>query len=148
MREAHVPAQQPQAQEEARLPWTHADARWPGGREVAPHPRPQAPLGLIRPVRDRATFAALARARRHRRGPVTLRFVTGEGPPRVAYAIGRPVGGAVVRNRARRRLRAAVGASSDQLAPGAYLFGAGREVVTMPFDELLHRVRELTGATR
>ena len=43
-------------------------------------------------------------------------------PPRVAYAIGRPVGGAVVRNRVRRRLRAATRAHAGELAPGhAYL---------------------------
>ena len=49
-------------------------ARRPGGPQVAPPPRPQAPLRLIRPVRDRATFEALARAAPGReRGPVSLR---------------------------------------------------------------------------
>ena len=43
-------------------------------------------------------------------------------PPRVAYAVGRGVGGAVVRNRVRRRLRAATRAHADELVPGrAYL---------------------------
>ena len=47
-------------------------------------------------------------------------------PPRVAYAIGRTVGGAVVRNRLRRRLRALVHdrARAGQLRPGWYLVGA------------------------
>ena len=46
-------------------------------------------------------------------------------PPRVAYAVGRPVGGAVVRNRVRRRLRAATRARADALVPGhAYLVHA------------------------
>ena len=73
-----------------------------------PGPRPEASLGLIWRVRDRATFEALARARRHRAGPVSLRFLTdgSDDPPRVAYAIGRRVGIAVERNRTRRRLRA------------------------------------------
>jgi ribonuclease P protein component len=146
MREAHVPAQHPQAEEEARLPRAHANARRPGGPEVSPPSRPQAPLGLIRPVRDRAAFAALARARRFRRGPVTVRFIAGEGPPRVAYAIGRSTGGAVVRNRARRRMRAAVRASAARLPPGTYLFGAGREVVTMPYEALERCVLELVAA--
>lgn len=46
-------------------------------------------------------------------------------PPRVAYAVGRPVGGAVVRNRVRRRLRAATRAHAAVLVPGhAYLVHA------------------------
>ena len=43
-------------------------------------------------------------------------------PPRVAYAVGRRAGGAVARNRVRRRLRAATRAHAAELAPGrAYL---------------------------
>jgi ribonuclease P protein component len=47
-------------------------------------------------------------------------------PPRVAYAIGRAVGGAVVRNRLRRRLRHAVAAemATGGLPGGWYLIGA------------------------
>ena len=47
-------------------------------------------------------------------------------PPRVAYAIGRAVGGAVVRNRLRRQLRARVAAAArdDAIGPGWYLVGA------------------------
>ena len=64
--------------------------------------------------------------------------------PRVAYAVSRRVGGAVERNRVRRRLRAAVRAHADALDPRAsYLFGAGREAMTMPFDALRRRVGEL-----
>jgi ribonuclease P protein component len=62
---------------------------------------------------------------------------TESGPPHVAYAVGRTVGSAVARNRARRRLRAAVRDQADGLRPGAaYLVGASREVVSMPFAEL------------
>jgi ribonuclease P protein component len=45
------------------------------------------------------------------------------GPPRIAYGVGRKVGPAVVRNRVRRRLRAAARelACDPGLAPGAYL---------------------------
>lgn len=68
--------------------------------------------------------------------------------PRVAYAVSRRVGGAVARNRVRRRLRAAVRAHADALDPsGSYLFGAGREVLTMPFDALRRCVGELLGGT-
>ena len=95
-------------------------------------------------------FAALARARRLGRGAVTLRYVA-DAPaarPRVAYSVGRAVGGAVQRNRARRRLRAAVLEVSDRLGGGAYLFGANSEVVTMPFSELVERVGALVDAAR
>src|SRR6516165_4522665 len=110
MREAHVPTEQPQAKEDARLPGTHAHARRASGAEGTTRARPQPARGLTRPIRDRATFAALARSRPRRRGPVTMRVsatATTDGP-RVAYAVARHVGGAVARNRVRRRLRAAV----------------------------------------
>lgn len=46
-------------------------------------------------------------------------------PPRVAYAVGRRAGGAVARNKIRRRLRAATRAHAAVLEPGrAYLVGA------------------------
>ena len=108
--EAHVPAQQPQAQEDPRFPPPHAHQGGPRGAARPPRPRPEASLGLIWRVRDRATFEALAGARRRRAGPVSLRFLTdgSDDPPQVAYAIGRRFGTAVERNRARRRLRAAV----------------------------------------
>ncbi len=57
-----------------------------------------------------------------------------DGPPRVAYAVGRPVGSAVERNRLRRRLRAVVSASGP--APGAYLVSAGPGARDLGFEEL------------
>lgn len=74
-------------------------------------------------IRDRATFEALRRSdRRARRGPVTVTYAAvGEsGEPLVAYAVGKRVGQAVVRNRLRRRLRAAVDDVAG-LHAGAYL---------------------------
>ena len=41
--------------------------------------------------------------------------------PQVAYAIGRPCGGAVVRNSLRRRAREVVRSTAPRLARGAYL---------------------------
>ena len=55
-------------------------------------------------------------------------------PPRVAYAIGKRVGGAVVRNRLRRRLRAVLAALAP--APGDYLVGAGPEAAHLPSSDL------------
>ena len=54
----------------------------------------------------------------------------------MAYAVGRSVGGAVVRNRLRRRMRAVVFELGPQLRPGAYLVGAAPEAVSLPFREL------------
>ena len=56
-------------------------------------------------------------------------------PPRLAFAIGRRSGGAVVRNRLRRRLRATFVALPD-LPGGAYLVSAGPEAVSAPPAEL------------
>lgn len=52
----------------------------------------------------------------------------------MAYAIGRAVGPAVVRNRLRRRLRAAVRTSS--LPPGYYLIGARPTAADRSFEEV------------
>jgi len=60
------------------------------------------------------------------------------GPVRVGFTVSKKIGTAVERNRVRRRLRAAVGAAEARglLGSGAYLVGAGREVLTMPVAEL------------
>ena len=148
MREAHVPAEQPKAQEATRLQVPYAIPRRSGGAQGPAPARPHAPVGLIWRVRDRATFAALARAERHVQGPVTVRVVPGESqsPARVAYALS-GAGNAVARNRLRRRLRAAVGLAGTELAPGAaYLVSARREALTMPFDALVDTLTGLFAA--
>ncbi len=150
-REAHVPAQHSQALEDPRLSHPHADPRRSGRAPGPPRPRPEAAVGLIWRVRDRATFQALARAPRHRVGPVSLRFSNrgSTDPPRVSYAVGRRVGSAVERNRVRRRLRAAVAASADQLVGGgAYLVEAERPVLTLAFSELCASLGMLIRAAR
>ena len=92
-------------------------------------------------VRDRATFAAFRRAGvRGRSGPLTVVFVPASDstPPRVAYAIGRDAGTAVLRNRLRRRLRAAM---RELAAPaGAYLVRAEPSAAALPFGELVVHV--------
>ncbi len=145
MREADVPAQQPEAQEEARIPPPDADPCGSGGAEGPARPGPQAPQRLIWRVRGRGTFDALGRARPLVGGPLRLRSVAGRpGPPQVAFAVGRRVGGSVQRNRMRRRLRAVVREHAAMLAPGsAYLVGAGPEAARMSHQELSEAVLDL-----
>lgn len=64
----------------------------------------------------------------------------------MAYAVGRKVGGAVERNRVRRRLRAVVAELAAQLAPGAYLIGAAPAAASLTFGELGARVSEALDA--
>jgi ribonuclease P protein component len=60
-------------------------------------------------------------------------------PPRAAFAVGKPVGGAVLRNRVRRRLRSALRElqAADRLPRGTYLVGATAVAATLPYPELV-----------
>jgi len=72
-------------------------------------------------------------------------------PVRVAYAIPRALGGAVVRNRLRRRLRAMIAelAGGAALHPGRYLVGARDGSATLASTDLRrHLEAALAGAVR
>lgn len=58
--------------------------------------------------------------------------------PRVAFAIGRRVGTAVLRNRVRRRLRGSLSvlAADGALPAGAYLISAGPAAAGAPYGQL------------
>jgi ribonuclease P protein component len=59
------------------------------------------------------------------------------GPPRVAFAVGRRSGGAVERNRIRRRLRPILADHAERLRPNyQYLVGAGPEALHASTREL------------
>jgi ribonuclease P protein component len=89
-------------------------------------------------VRDQRTFRALRRSgRRGRSGPITVTALVDTAPDdgaRMAFAVGRRVGPAVVRNRVRRRLRAI--ARDLDLAPGVYLVSAAPEAAALDFADL------------
>jgi ribonuclease P protein component len=150
MREEDVPAQQPEAQEEARFPASYAQSRGSRGGGASASQGTQRPVGLIWRVRDRASFRALAASRRHRQGVLTMTRVASDvgDPPRVAFAIGRPVGNAVVRNRLRRQLRALCQTHASEMLPGhSYLVGALPAAPSATFRELDDAFRALLTAT-
>lgn len=121
----------------------------PGGRRAATGCRRKGPAATIWRIRDQATFAALRRSElRVRRGPITVTWAPGDPaePPRVAYAIGKQVGGATERNRIRRRLREIVRDLERPLGPGAWLIGATPEVAKLSYGELKAAVAEAVGA--
>ena len=92
-------------------------------------------------VTDRASFDALRRGRRGRAGAVSVTYVADPSgtAPRVAFRIGKATGGAVVRNRVRRRLRAALRDLRHQgrLPAGTYLVGGRAELADQPWPQLL-----------
>jgi ribonuclease P protein component len=106
--------------------------------------------GGVQRISDRATFLAFRHADRQGRcGPVrVVHLPSADGPVRVAYAVGRRIGGAVVRNRVRRRLRAVVTACAADgiLRPGAYLVVAAPGIERLDHGELVATVR--TAMTR
>ena len=89
----------------------------------------------------------------HRRRSLWCSYLpdTESAPPRVAFAIGRKVGPAVVRNRLRRQIRAVLAdaeagrplGNPGAMASGSYLFGAHPSVVDLGFGELRTEVLEL-----
>lgn len=72
---------------------------------------------------------------------LTVTWVPGEPPARVAYAVSRAVGSAVERNRVRRRLRALVAEAAAQLRPGAYLVGAAPRATRSSYQGLRDDLR-------
>lgn len=149
--EANFSAEQPASRQAARLSAPHVDPSRPTDPEGSPPEGSAPPVGLIWRIRGRATFEALHReGRRARHGPVTVTFLnddaTHSSPPRVAFAVSRRAGGAVIRNRIRRRLRAVLaelaGAGPTALPAGAYLVGASAAAAELPYPQLRDHVRQ------
>lgn len=64
----------------------------------------------------------------------------------VAFAVPRRVGTAVLRNRVRRRLRAAVRTIGAEVPEGRYLIGADQRAAAVPFPALVDTLRSLMTA--
>jgi len=106
--EAHLPAEQPRPQAPARLPVAHGDGGRTQGAERAARPRPQEAQRL-NILRKRSDFLAANAGRRATTpGFVLLVRNREDGDPvqRVGFTVSKKVGGAVVRNRMKRRFRA------------------------------------------
>jgi ribonuclease P protein component len=135
--QAHVPAEQPSAREDARLPVADAYPRWPLDPFVASPQGTRRVVGLgpsllppERRVRRREDFTSVVRGGRRAGASglvVHLAFAPVPTAPdlqpaRAGFIVGRAVGSAVTRNRLRRQLR-------HLLAPRLGVMPAGTDVV-------------------
>jgi ribonuclease P protein component len=106
--EAHFPAEQSGPQAAARIPQPHGDGRRPQGAERPPRARPEEAQRLIT-IRKRADFlAANGGSRASTPGFILLVRDRQDRDPsmRVGFTVTKKIGGAVVRNRMKRRFRA------------------------------------------
>ena len=109
-------------------------------------PRPGAPAGRLKKRRD--FLRAASRGKRAARPGLVLQAAAGQaGQVRVGFTVTKKVGNAVVRNRARRRLKEAVRLALPPLAPGGWdLVLIGRDGTgKRPFAKL---IEDLRGALR
>ncbi len=125
--EAHLPAEQSGPQAAARVPPPHGDGRRTQGLERAPRAGPQEAQRLVI-LRKRADFLAANRGRR----AATPGFVLlvrdrgdGDATKRIGFTVTKKIGGAVVRNRMKRRLRAL----ARELLPAGGMSGADHVLI-------------------
>lgn len=137
--EAHLSTQQPTQSTQAWLPRAHEHSSWPCHLEVASGQGSSPPQRLIGRIQNRAAFLRLRQEGIHvRSGPLSCTmFVDASLPsPQVGYALGRPFGSAVRRNRLRRQLRELVKTRESAMVAGVYVFGASRRADGTDFSEL------------
>src|SRR3954463_6479507 len=106
--EAHLPAEQSGPQAASRVPQPHGDGRRSQGAELAPRARPQEAQRLTT-IKKRADFvAANSGLRATTPGFVLLVRDRQDADPamRIGFTVTKKIGGAVVRNRMKRRFRA------------------------------------------
>ena len=99
---------------------------------------------VIERCRHGSDFAALRRGRRVGGRVLWMLYAPDEGlsHPRVAFAIGRRSGGAVERNRLRRRIQSVLREQVEDMPAGRYLFGARQRAATVSYpaarEDVLH----------
>ncbi len=98
-------------------------------------------MGQLLIIKRRADFLAARRGRTSRTsGFLLVRHERGDdGPARVGFTVTKKMGGAVTRNRMKRRLREAIRAHFEERAiPGSdYIVIAHRGALSLPFKRLL-----------
>ena len=106
--EAHLPAEQSRPQAPARVPVPHGDTGLAQGAERPPRARPQEAQRLITLTKRADFLAANAGKRASTPGFVLLVRHRKDANPdmRVGFTVTKKIGGAVVRNRMKRRFRA------------------------------------------
>jgi ribonuclease P protein component len=106
--EAHLPAEQSGPQAAARVPGPHGDRRRTQGAECPPRARPQEAQRLAT-IKKRSDFLA-ANAGKRAPTPGFILLVRdrqdADAAMRVGFTVTKKIGGAVVRNRMKRRFRA------------------------------------------
>lgn len=154
-RETYIPTVQACPQAPARLPRAHGDEGWPSGSGPPPRERPQAAFGLIEARADRLAvghltvrrqFLFVAQGLKAVRPSTVIQARRGDCPDgevRVGFTATKKVGGAVIRNRAKRRLREAARALLPlHGVPGTdYVFVARQQTAARDWSLLLEDVK-------
>src|SRR6476469_83439 len=125
--EAHLPAEQSGPQAAARVPEPHGDGRRPQGAARAPRPRPQEAQRLTN-LRKRSDFLAANGGKRTTTpGFILLVRDRKDADPamRVGFTVTKKIGGAVIRNRMKRRFRAL----AREIVPAKGLSGADHVMI-------------------
>jgi ribonuclease P protein component len=149
--QADLSAEQARAQAAPRLPGAHGDDRGPKSAGAPPRQGPQAPLGLtpgapaFARLTKRSEFLNARKGARAARPLVVIEAIgrADDGPVRFGFTATKRIGGAAVRNRAKRRLREAARALAADCARPAcdYVLIARDNTAGAPWPTLLDDVR-------
>ena len=150
-RETHIPAKSTEACPYPRVPQPHVNQKWPQGSREPSCQGPQASGDklskvVLRRLQKRAEFLRVAKGASIRRKFVVVQCLNrkdmsnhvGEG-----FTTTKKIGGAVVRNRARRRLRVAARELLPEFGRSGYdyVFIARNDTAEAPWLSLLDDVK-------
>src|SRR4051794_1286196 len=128
--EAHLSAEQPGPQAAPRVPQPHGDGRRPQGAERPPRPRPQEAQRLTI-LKKRADFIAANSGMRASTPGFILLVRDREDSDeqmRVGFTVTKKIGGAVIRNRMKRRFREL----AREIVPTKGIAGADHVMIGRP----------------